>query len=381
MEKGNFARLGALSALVLAGAAFAAPQESSGRPRPYPMGFTVIPYDATPEAMTATLDFVKSHGDLISFRHVDGGVPWIDALKDRPFPDDIEEKWRRARNAVPEGFKVFITLTPLNGDKSGLAGLSSEGEPGPAVEAAWASRVFNDPEVIRAYSTYCLRAVKILKPDYLCIAHECTRILVEEPKLWEGFARFCWAVRMEIRKNHPDLKVGVSHVLPLLWNQQIARAVRLTLKDLDFLGISFFPYAGLEAELHGGRALPRGRDQWLAPLRWARGFAGHIPLAVCDTAYTTRDVELAEHRLRLQGDPQVQKQYVADLLALAVADKYLFVVWQLPIDCERLAAAFPLGAQEIFRIIMYNGLAGSDLKPKPALEIWDRELSRNPRPK
>jgi len=372
-------RLAALAAVALACAGAAAPQGAPSRKRTFPMGFTVIPYDATPEAMQGTFDFVKSHADLVSFNLTDGGVPWIEALEDKPFPGGLEDKWREARGAVPEGYKVFIYLTPFNGEKDGLS--SPPPDPGnPSLQAVgWSSRAFDDRDVIKAYANYCRRAIRAFQPDYVSIAHECTRLANSRPKHWDAFARLCKAVREEIRKDSPKLFVGVTHVLPLLWNQQVARVVKPSIKDMDFMGLSFFPYAGIEAELHGGRALPQGRDQWLAPLRWVRRFSER-PVAICETAYTTRNIHLAAANLTMKGDPQTQREYVSNLLELAQAEDYLFVVWQLPIDCDRLAEALPREVQDFFRLFKNNGLATSDLKPKPALDVWDRELRRNPRP-
>jgi hypothetical protein len=247
------------------------------------------------------------------------------------------------------------------------------------VAAGWAGRPFDDKDVVKAYAHYCRRVVQSFQPDYLSLAHECTRLVHARPKAWDSFARFCKAVRDEVRKDAPKMSVGVTHVLPLLWNQQIARVVKPSLKDMDFTGLSFFPYAGIEAELHGGRALPQGRDQWVAPLRWARKFS-EKPLAICDTAYTTREIVLAQHDLKMKGDPQTQREYVSNLLELAQAEDYLFVVWQIPIDCDRLALALPQELQDFFRLFQYIGLATSDLRPKPALDARDRELRRNPRP-
>ncbi len=379
MRNVNRARAAAVAALAIAWAGAAWPQGAPGRRRTFAMGFTVVPYDVTPEALQGAFDFVKSHGDLVSFNLSDGGVPWIEALEDKPFPGGREEKWREARGAVPEGYKVFIYLTPLNGDKDGLSSPPIDPVNAPMQAGGWARRAFDDRDVVKAYANYCRRAVRAFQPDYVSIAHECTRLAHSKPKGWGPFARLCKAVREEIRKEFPKVSVGVTHVLPLLWNQQIARLIKPSIRDMDFMGLSFFPYAGIEAELHGGRALPQGRDQWAAPLRWVRRFSER-PIAICDTGYTSRDIHIVQHGLRMKGDPQLQKEYVSDLLQLAQADDYLFVVWHIPIDCDRLAAAMPPEMQDFFRLFQSNGLATSDLKPKPAMDVWDRELRRNPRP-
>lgn len=372
-------RIGAVTALLLVAAGAPSPQGEPARRRNFAMGFTLIPHDVTPEGIQGTLNFIRDHADLLTFNLTDQGVPWKEALADEPFPGGMEEGWHERRRWVPAGFKVFVFLTPLDGEKKGLAAPPAEPGQSPRGDAGWALRPFDHPEVARAYARFCGRAVRILRPDFVSIAHECTRLLHHKPGSWEAFARLCKFVRGELRKEFPSLPVGVTHSLPLLWNQQIARAVQPTVRDLDFLGLSFFPHAGIEAELHGGRALPQGRDQWLAPLRWARRFSER-PIALCDTAYATREVLLLPSNLRLKGSPELQKSYVTDLLALAQADGYLFANWQIPIDVDRLALAVPREMQDFFQLFQYNGLATGDLRPKPALEVWDRELRRNPRP-
>jgi hypothetical protein len=63
----------ALAALALVGAGVPGPQGAPPRKRDYAMGFTILPYDVTPEALQGTLDFVKGHSDLVSFNLTDGG--------------------------------------------------------------------------------------------------------------------------------------------------------------------------------------------------------------------------------------------------------------------------------------------------------------------
>ena len=349
----------------------ASAQSRSKRAREYRMGMSWFPYEFTGEAVTRTREFAIDHSDLVAFKMEDDGVPWEEALHDATFPGGMEDRWREARKPVPDGHKVLLSLSPVKGDAGKLAPL--KGQPLPLLFTGLA---IDDPDVIKAYRNYCLRAVKIYRPDYLCIAINATKIVTKTPKLWPAFSRLMASVRAGIKHDHPKLPVGVSHELPSLWNQQVAKAVAPTLRRLDFLGVSFYPHAGGITEIAGGRVLPRGANRWRSPLQWLRKFT-RLPIAVVETGHSTRDHRFKSIDLELKGDPRTQAAYVADLCRIAERDRHLFVVWSLPIDCDKLLKALPPELVDFLGFMKSNGLMDPQLKPKPALRVWDRELRRN----
>jgi hypothetical protein len=54
-----------------------------GEVRPFSMGFNRWPPDATEDAIDRMNTFLAVHGDL-TLLHMDGGVPWPEALSDGP---------------------------------------------------------------------------------------------------------------------------------------------------------------------------------------------------------------------------------------------------------------------------------------------------------
>ena len=97
------------------------------------MGFTPWPYDLTEKAQKATFDLIQTPGNIIS-HHLDNGVPWVEALSDAPLPRNLVQEWQRRMAARRKGQKIFLSITPLDFDRSGLAKYWSnagEGQPLP----------------------------------------------------------------------------------------------------------------------------------------------------------------------------------------------------------------------------------------------------------
>ena len=90
---------------------------------------------------------------------------------------------------------------------------------------------------------------------------------------------------------------------------------------------------------------------------------------MCETGYPTQDVTLKSYGVTLPGTADQQLQFVKDLVERVERDKYLFVVWFITVDYERLMRQMP-GAQDWMWIWAYTGLFNSNLTPKPALSAW-----------
>lgn len=367
------------AAVLLALGSFADGQEKRrGRPRAFLMGLGGMPYDLTAEAVEQTRQFVHSHADLVTVKQEDGGIPWAEALEGIAFPAPVEQEWKGARDAVPPGYKVLLALSPVNYDTGALLPSRGAAKNLP-VPPQLRDKPLDHRDVIQAFYAYSRRAVEAVQPDYLLLGIECTKLVQNNAKAWPAFCTLVRAVRDRLKKDHPKLMIGVSHDLMQLWNQQVARAVQPTLRHLDFLGITFFPYAGKITEITGGRALPRGRNQWVSPFGWLKKFT-RLPVAVCGTGYASRELSVPAINLELEGSEAAQKAYVTDLLRFAERDRWLFVVWTFPVDLDRLAKRFTSDVGQFLNVMKNNGFVDSAFQPKPALEVWDRELRRNPKP-
>ena len=85
--------------------------------RPFHMGFTRWPADLTADGVKTAVDFADTHGDIISVMFI-GGIPWQEALDGRPFSKDVQDNFRYRPAA---GEKLFLSISPLNKDRKGLA--------------------------------------------------------------------------------------------------------------------------------------------------------------------------------------------------------------------------------------------------------------------
>ncbi|HEY6506698.1 MAG TPA: hypothetical protein VIY56_01715, partial [Vicinamibacterales bacterium] len=86
---------------------------------------------------------------------------------------------------------------------------------------------------------------------------------------------------------------------------------------------------------------------------------------------STRDVNLPAFKLKMNGSPELQEQYVRELGQIARRDRYLFVVWSISVDYEALYKKLPPGDG---RYLLWQnvGLFDSQLRPRPAWAAWQQ---------
>ena len=85
--------------------------------RPFHMGFTLWPADLSLEGIRTARDFAHEHGDIVSVMFI-GGIPWPEAFEGRAFSKDVD---RNLSYRPPNGKKLFLSISPLNKDRSDLA--------------------------------------------------------------------------------------------------------------------------------------------------------------------------------------------------------------------------------------------------------------------
>ena len=179
-------------------------------------------------------------------------------------------------------------------------------------------------------------------------------------------------------KEYPELQIGISFGLGELRNRKEAEAAKALIANSDYVGISFYPYASAFDEKFGAPPY-RGEKPWREPLAWLRAYT-RKPLAICETGFTTQDIEVPQFGLKMHGSSEAQADYTKELFEIARRDRYAFVTWFLAIDYDRLYAKLPPGsdAMKLWRNI---GFFDGDQRPKPAWEIWKAgvEASRRER--
>lgn len=338
------------------------------RTRPFRMGFTPWPPEMSLSGLKTAQDFIEAHGDMVSLMLI-GGIPWQEALDGKPFSADVQ---RRLATPRPAGHKLFLSISPLNIRRDGLAPYWGDRENMP-LPPAWAKRRFSDPRVVNAFTAFTLRAVAALRPDWLAIGVESNALLSQKPKSWEDYKRMHRAVYAAVKRHHRALPVffttEVNHYLERMSEARgtgQAREVGDLMRHSDVFAMSYYPHMSYST-------------RWPIPERFF-DFATSFrkPIAVSETGMLSKEVTVTG--LKLRGSPEDQRQYYQVLLNAAARDRYLFVVTFCTTDYERLLPAIPREAREIANIWTYTGLQTADGTPKPALEVWEqwRKLKLEP---
>jgi hypothetical protein len=333
--------------------------------RPFSMGFTRWPADLTPEGVQTAEEFANAHGDIVSVMFI-GGIPWQEALDGKPFTQDVQNS---LGYRPPKGKKLFLSISPLNQDRRGLAPNWGEKDNLP-LPPVWANRALNSPEVRQAFLAFTLRAVEAMKPDYLAIGIELNVLLSHDHSRWLQVKELIRDTYTAVKAKYPTLPVcfttEVLHYKKLnseaKGSDQEAEVADL-MKSSDLFAMSVYPHMTYDLP----RPIPADFFDF------ARSF--HKPIAVAESGMTSRDVELKAFKLTLRGSEQDQQQFTELLLKTAMRDHYAFVINFATTDFEKLCARLPAPADDLARIWAYTGMQTSDRKPKPALTVWDAYLS------
>jgi hypothetical protein len=364
-------RLLLTSFAILAGTAGAAPADNAN-----PLfGFTPFPYDFTLEAVVKTHQIVVDNSTIYAL-HFDDGIPWKEARADAPWPGRIQKEWDDQLRAIPKDYKIYLGLAPLATDRKSLAPATGEQKRLP-LPGDLAGAALDDPKVEAAYVNYASRAVEKFKPDFLNLGIEAGGVLMRDPVRWHQFERLYDHVRRQIKQRHPQLQIGISFSLGHLRVESNAAIARPLIHNSDYLGLSFYPSASAFDEKFGLPPYGQGADAWRKPLEWVRGYTDK-PIALCETGYTTRDSDVPQFKLHIQGSSELQAQYVGELFEIARRDRYAFVIWFLAIDYDKLYAKMPPGS-EVMQLWRNIGLLDGDLHPKPAWQAWQAGIVKTRR--
>jgi hypothetical protein len=315
--------------------------------RPFHMGFTRWPADLTLEGFLTAQNFAHEHGDIVSVMFI-GGLPWPEALEGTEFSKDVD---RNLGYRPPSGKKLFLSISPLNKDRSDLAPYWGEKDNLP-LPAPWNRRKLNSPEVKKAFLAFTLRAVKAMNPDYLAIGIESNVLLSKNPAKWEELKELHRETYAAVKQRHPEL--------PVFFTTEVAALM----KHSDIFAMSIYPHMTYD--------LPRPLPTDL--LEFATKF--QKPIAVAESGMPSRDVELKAFNVTLRGSEADQRQWVELLLRTAARDRYEFVIQFATTDFERLCDKLPPPVDDLARIWAYTGMQTSDEEPKSALTVWDAYLHR-----
>jgi hypothetical protein len=192
-------------------------------------GFTPFPYDLTAQAQQATDEIVRANSTIHAL-HFDDGVPWSEALADAPFPGRVTREWEEAARRLPRDRPLYLGLTPLAKDRKSLAGYRGDRDGVPMPRQFQGARL-DDPNVKQAYLNFVRRAVRTFHPTFLNVGIEAGAILGRDPGQWDAFQSLFRHVRSGLRKEFPDVKVGISFELSSLRRPRNAERARALIES------------------------------------------------------------------------------------------------------------------------------------------------------
>ncbi len=263
---------------------------------------------------------------------------------------------------------IFLSISPLNQDRSGLAPYWGEQDNQP-LPPDWEGLALDDAKVVKAYTRFVLESVRRLQPAYLAVGIELNVLLSKNPNAWPELKRLYRATYRAVKARYPRLPVFFT--TEVLHYKQLAQEARGKphaievadlMRDSDLFAMSLYPHMSTEVP----RPFP---DDFLA---FALQFGK--PVAVAEMGMTSRDVVLPSYRVTLRGSAREQAQFIDTVLRRAARDRYCFVINFASTDFEPLVRRLPQPVAELASIWAFTGLQTSGGLPKPALAVWNRWL-------
>jgi len=343
--------------------------------RVYYMGFTPFPWDMTVDAIMDTAKFIMENGDIIS-QHLEQGVPWTEALDDKPFHPNMMKDWQ-GRKDINKSKKMFLSLTPLNEGRNSMEMYRGVDEDMP-IPAPFKDKAFDDPIVKKAYLNYCRRAVEFFKPDYLAIGIEVNELFHNSPNLWNSFIELHKNTYTELKKNYPDLPIFFTVSLHNLTNpgwkdlETQQEEIKKLLEYSDILGISYYPFMAGQSE------------KPIKTLDWIHQFTDK-PLAITETGFPAEDIVLKSYKITIKGSPEMQATYFKTLLDRGNQDGYLFIIDFLYRDYDALYKSIAPQLEkrgltmDVFSVWKDCGIVDENGVKRPAFDIWKQYLSMEKR--
>ena len=327
-----------------------------GAPRSYRMGFSAIPPSGNQATVLASLDMWGKRADA-AIMHVD--VQWAAMLAGnsataaaRANALDLANYYR-AHN-----LPIVLMLDVTNG-------LARDKE---APELVTAGRSITEPAIQRLYRDYVVAIVDVVRPTHIGLAAETNLIRLAAPKaVYDAVVKMTNDAAGDLRARGVTTPLYVSVQVEVAWGRLAGSGpatyvgIDADVRDFPFigaLGLSSYPYLA-------GFATPED-----IPTDYYSRIPGTrmLPLMVVEGGWTSGSVGT------FQSSPQVQARYVhrqSELLDAAHAA----AVFQLTFTDLDLSA-FPQPPGSILPLFAALGMVDTQLKPKPALAVWDSVYAR-----
>jgi hypothetical protein len=329
--------------------------------RSFYMGFTQWPPEFTVDGIVGNFEKVNRYGDLNVYHQL-GGVPWVEA-EQGTLPARIKKDWTDLKAFFSGNKPTYVGFSPLSStDRSGLAEYSNEKSDNEVLPSDWKNLKFNDPRVIKAYTSYVDQGIQFFNPRYVALNIEGNLLFAKNAGAFDEFVEFNKEVYTALKAKYPYITflsiAQVEHLNGVASDAKGKEEELAAMKKLaqysDAIGLSVYPYtAGQETidVTYFDAALSLGK-----------------PLAVTESGFNSQKVKIGF--TSLVGSREGQVAFEKVLLETANKNNFLFVVNWAATDYSKLIATLPGAVRNAAKIWEFTGMYDSEGKEKPALTVW-----------
>jgi len=353
------------ASLILIFALAASPEPT----RSFQMGFTLWPYAATNEAVQDVYQRVQDHGDIVA-HHLQGGIPWSEALTNGPYPPAVVNEIQGRRSAMRADQAIYLALNSLNMARDGLPPYWAEQDNLPLPQN-WAEKTFDDPDVIQAFIHFSTYLIDQFQPSYFNYGTEISELMLNDPDGYADYLVFAEQVYAALKARYPNLPLMVSIALKHPQSSE-AQTIQSLSQDLlpfvDIIGISSYPYAFYGLDQAGNpNSLPTG---WLSQIK---SISAQHPIAITETGWIAENLQIDTFGLNVASNPSFQNDYLEALFTESNRLNAEFLIWFCSVDFDTLwlneMNSDPVGA-----IWRDTGLWDENRSARPGLILWDSWL-------
>ncbi len=332
--------------------------------RPFYMSMTYQPYDWSDQAFADTHAFIRNNADA-TFFYFDDGVPWPEALQEKPFHDNVEADISAKAKQAKNNKKTFIGVNFLGKDRASLAAYWAE-QDSMFLPENWAQKSLKDEEVAKAYIEYCKRMIAAFDPDIFVYGMEIDSINTDvRSEEFLNLKAFLSKVYSQLKKEFPNLPLVLTFVLlPEQDMKQKRQMIKELLPFTDIYAVSVYPYL-FDGIAGDANKIPKNLFSQM------RDYIGDKPFAIAETGFNAKTWRVLSKLIWISGTEKSQAQYMRTLLQEAEKLDAVFVNWWVPRDLDALWEKMKAsGADPMLSQWNSNGLLTADGQERLSFEVW-----------
>lgn len=348
-----------------------------GTARPFKMGFSPWPWDATQAAVDWTWDQIFADGDVVSI-HTEEGVPWNEALNSQPFPANFQATLNdRKLRLQAAGRPSILSVNAMDISRTVLAPYRGAGINEP-LSAPWNGYAFNHPNVKAAYLNYVKRLIDYYQPLYVLTGIEVNILRANSgPVVWSQFKELQCYVYNQLKSAGYTQPIAVSMVTPAYYHPDLyatefdstsqAQVMRDMEPCLDVVAWSVHPFmSGLLAN-----SFPDDYFSIVSSMTTK-------PQAISESSYPAQTWSALG--MTFSGSPEKQDAMIHSMLSFAEKKKFRFVLWYSVRDYDQLwarpVAQGGLGSSDLALVWRDTGLFDENGSERAGLQTWRQYLAK-----